>query len=349
MAYFYNNIIMRKISFKDDYSEGAHPEILRLLSETNLKQTSGYGEDEFSEKARQIIKNKIQNQSVDIHFVSGGTQANLLVISSVLKPYQSVIAASTAHIAVHEAGAIESTGHKINTVETSDGKLTAEKTREVLEFHTDEHMVMPKLVFISNTTETGCIYSEKELSDLSGFCKKNNLYLYLDGARLASAITSKYNDLNLKKITEYTDIFYIGGTKNGALLGEAIVVKNPELKQDFRYNIKQKGALLAKGRITGIQFKALFENDLYFRLAENANNSAQKISDAIKKRGFNFLYKPVSNQIFPVFPNELIKILLQKFDFYIWSKYNESHSVVRIVCSWATENKSVDEFISHLR
>ncbi len=340
---------MQKISFKDDYSEGTHPEILKLLTETNYKQTAGYGEDVFSEKAKQLIKDKIQNQSADIHFVSGGTQANLLIISSILKPYQSVIAASTAHIAVHETGAIEATGHKINTVETDDGKLTPDDIKKVLEFHTDEHMVMPKMVFISNSTETGTIYNKKELSEISKFCKKNDLYLYLDGARIASSLMSDRNDLNLKKTAEYTDVFYIGGTKNGALLGEAIVITNPDLKQDFRFNIKQKGALIAKGRLIGIQFEALFKNNLYFELAKNANHSAQKIADAIKKRGFNFFYEPVSNQIFPILPNDLIEKLLQKFDFYIWSKYDELHSVVRIVCSWATEKKAVDEFISYLK
>lgn len=340
---------MKKISFKDDYSEGVHPEILKLLSETNLLQTIGYGEDEFSEKARQLIKNKIGINTVDIHFVTGGTQANLLVISSVLKSYQSVIAATTAHIEVHEAGAIEATGHKISTIETSDGKLTPDKIKKVLEFHTDEHMVMPKLVFISNSTEIGTVYSKQELSNLFHFCKKNNLYLYLDGARLATALTSDNSELTLKDLSELTDVYYIGGTKNGALLGEAIVINNNDLKENFRFNMKQKGALLAKGRLIGIQFLALFKNELFYELAKHANKSAGKLADTFRNKGYEFLAKPVTNQIFPILPNDLIEKLHKKYDFYVWSKFNETHSIVRIVCSWATDEKVIDEFIQNLK
>ncbi|RLD51847.1 MAG: threonine aldolase [Bacteroidetes bacterium] len=339
---------MQKYSFKDDYSEGAHPEILNVLSNTNYIQTIGYGEDEFSDKARQLIKNKIQNADVDIHFVSGGTQANLLVISSILKPYQSVIAATTAHIAVHETGAIEATGHKINTVETTNGKLKPSDIQGVLNFHTDEHMVMPKLVFISNSTEIGTVYSKKELSELFTFCKKNNLYLYLDGARIASALTSESNNLNIKEVSEYTDAFYIGGTKNGALLGEAIVIKNDNLKDDFRFQMKQKGALLAKGRLIGIQFLSLFKNDLYFDLAKHANQTAEKLAEGIKNKGYEFFTEPVTNQIFPIFPDKLIEKLHKKYDFYVWSHTDKMHSAVRLICSWATKEEFVDKFINDL-
>jgi len=339
---------MQKYSFKDDYSEGVHPEILNVLSNTNYIQTIGYGEDEFSDKARQLIKNKIQNADVDIHFVSGGTQANLLVISSILKPYQSVIAATTAHIAVHETGAIEATGHKINTVQTSDGKLKPSDIQGVLDFHTDEHMVMPKLVFISNSTEIGTVYSKKELSELFTFCKKNNLYLYLDGARIASALTSESNNLNIKEVSEYTDAFYIGGTKNGALLGEAIVIKNDNLKDDFRFQMKQKGALLAKGRLIGIQFLSLFKNDLYFDLAKHANQTAEKLAEGIKNKGYEFFTEPVTNQIFPIFPDKLIEKLHKKYDFYVWSHTDKMHSAVRLICSWATKEEFVDKFINDL-
>ena len=339
---------MQKYSFKDDYSEGVHPEILNVLSNTNYIQTIGYGEDEFSDKARQLIKNKIQNADVDIHFVSGGTQANLLVISSILKPYQSVIAATTAHIAVHETGAIEATGHKINTVETTNGKLKPSDIQGVLNFHTDEHMVMPKLVFISNSTEIGTVYSKKELSELFTFCKKNNLYLYLDGARIASALTSESNNLNIKEVSEYTDAFYIGGTKNGALLGEAIVIKNDNLKDDFRFQMKQKGALLAKGRLIGIQFLSLFKNDLYFDLAKHANQTAEKLAEGIKNKGYEFFTEPVTNQIFPIFPDKLIEKLHKKYDFYVWSHTDKMHSAVRLICSWATKEEFVDKFINDL-
>ncbi len=339
---------MKKYSFKDDYSEGAHPEILRILTETNLTQTTGYGEDVFSDKARELIKKYTKNQEADIHFVTGGTQANLIAISSILKPHHSVIAAETAHIEVHEAGAVESTGHKINTIKTKDGKLNPGLIQKVLDNHIDEHMVKPKMVFISNSTETGLIYSLNELKELSGFCKNNNLYLYIDGARLASALTSEKNDLSLKDISELTDIFYIGGTKNGALLGEAIVINNNRLKEDFRFYMKQKGALLAKGRLIGIQFTALFNNGLYFELAKHANESAKKIAEALKKKGYEFMTEPVTNQIFPILPNKLIEKLHKKYDFYVWSEVDDEKSVVRIICSWATNEKYINAFIDEI-
>ncbi|NOZ34989.1 MAG: low specificity L-threonine aldolase [Chlorobi bacterium] len=339
---------MHKYSFKDDYSEGAHPEILKVLTDTNYTQTIGYGEDEFSEKARKLIKEKINNRNVDIHFATGGTQANLIVISSILKPHHSVIAATTAHIEVHEAGAIEATGHKINTVETKDGKLSPDLVRGVIDYHTDEHMVKPKMVFISNSTETGTIYSKKELTELYEFCKKNKLYLYIDGARLASALTSEKNDLTLNDISELTDIFYIGGTKNGALLGEAIVINNDELKEDFRFYLKQKGALLAKGRVLGVQFLTLFKDNLYFRLAEYANKNAKRIADAFKSKGYRFLSEPATNQLFPILPNELINKLHKKYDFYVWSKIDKKYSAVRIICSWATKEDDVAAFIDEI-
>jgi len=339
---------MQKTGFKDDYSEGAHPEILKRLSETNFIQTAGYGEDEFSEKARMFIKKHLKDKDTDIHFVSGGTQANLLVISSVLKPYQSVIAANTAHIEVHEAGAIEATGHKINTIDTFDGKLTPELIKKVLDKHTDEHMVMPKLVFISNSTETGTVYKKNELKALYDFCKKQNLLLYLDGARLGAALTSSKNDMSLADISAFTDVYYIGGTKNGALLGEAVVINNDSLKEDFRFNMKQKGALLAKGRLIGIQFYELFKDNLYFKSAEHANKAASKLTEAFKNAGYQFFSEPVTNQIFPILPNALIDKLHKKYDFYVWKKINKTHSVVRLVCSWATKVKDVDEFINDL-
>ncbi len=256
--------------FTNDYSEGAHINILNALVESNLNQEIGYGNDSFCEEAKKLIKAKIKNENADIHFVSGGTQANLIIISSALRPHEAIIAASTGHINVHETGAIEATGHKICTVETEDGKLSVEHIKSVLENHSDEHMVKPKMVFISNSTELGTIYKKAELEEISKFCKENNLYLHLDGARLGSALTSRDNDLTLDELSSLVDIFYIGGTKNGALLGEAIVINNDRLKEDFRYHIKQKGAMLAKGKVLGIQFVELFKNDLFFELANHA-------------------------------------------------------------------------------
>lgn len=297
---------MQIYSFKNDYSEGAHPRILQALAETNLVQTDGYGEDIYCQKAIELIQEKIENSSADIHFIAGGTLANIVVISSLLKPYESIISAQTGHIHVHETGAIESIGHKIHTVESEDGKLKPSDIQEVLDLHTDEHMVRPKAVYISNSTEVGSLYSKKELTDLSQFCKTNHLYLFLDGARLGSALTSKFSDISLAEIAELVDVFYIGGTKNGAFFGEAIVITHPGLKSHFRYYLKQKGALLAKGRVLGIQFLELFKDDLYFQLAQHANEMADKLAQEIQNQNYQFLSLPQTNQIFPILLNHLI-------------------------------------------
>ncbi|MFV0143031.1 MULTISPECIES: threonine aldolase family protein [Empedobacter] len=335
---------MKKYSFKNDYSEGAHPAILQRLIDTNLEQTIGYGEDEFCNEAREFIKKRLKKDSA-IHFVSGGTQANLIVISSILKPHESVVAAESGHIAVHETGAIEATGHKINTIATDNGKITPEQISIILATHTDEHMVKPKLVYISNSTEVGSVYSKKELQKLYHFCQENNLYLFVDGARLASALTSSKCDLNLEDMANFTDVFYIGGTKNGALLGEAIVINNLKLDEDFRYHIKQKGGMLAKGRLIGIQFSEIFRDDLFFEMGKHANQMAEKLANAISAKGHNFLTEPSSNQIFPILPNSIIEKLQQDFEFYIWQKIDEENSAIRLVTSWTTPEEQVENFI----
>lgn len=338
---------MGKYSFKNDYSEGAHPSILERLITTNLQQQTGYGEDEFCNEAKELIKKELKHNSA-IHFVSGGTQANLIVISSILKPHQSVIAADTGHIAVHETGAIEATGHKVNTVISTDGKLTPIHIQSILDLHTDEHMVKPKLVYISNSTEIGSLYKKNELEHLYNYCQDNNLYLFVDGARLASALTSSKSDITLEDMAKYSDIFYIGGTKNGALLGEAIVINNLQLNEDFRYHIKQKGGMLAKGRLIGIQFAELFTNNLFFELGLHANKMAKKLAEGISKKGFQFLTEPSSNQIFPIFPIELIKNLQKDFEFFTWEKIDEKHAAIRLVTSWATIEEKVDEFLDKI-
>lgn len=340
---------MKKYSFKNDYSEGAHERILNALSNSNIIQTDGYGEDKYSKEAEKIIQNKISNSKAKVHFVSGGTQANLIVISSMLKPYESIISATTGHIAVHETGAIEATGHKINTVETKNGKLSVKDIQSVINSHTDEHMVKPKAVFISNSTEVGSIYNKKELKEISSFCRKNKLYLYLDGARLGAALTSDKNDLLLSDIASLVDVFYLGGTKNGALFGEAVVITNDELKENFRFSLKQKGALLAKGRVLGIQFIELFKDNLYFELAGHANKMASKLTEGIKKHNYKFLTEPVSNQIFPIFSDNLIEKLSKNYDFHIWSKIDDNNSAVRLVTSWATKEEFVDIFLEDLK
>lgn len=340
---------MIKYSFKNDYSEGAHERILKALSNTNRLQEQGYGEDNFCNQAAQLILKKIKNPKAEIHFASGGTQTNLVVISSLLRPYESIIAATTGHIASDEAGAIESTGHKINTVEAKDGKLRVEDIQSILDSHTDEHMVKPKAIFISNSTEIGSIYRKKELEEISKFSKKNKLYLYLDGARLGSALASERNDLTISELAKLVDAFYIGGTKNGALLGEAIIIINEKLKENFRSYLKQKGALLAKGRILGLQFLELFKDDLFFDLAKHANKMALKLANGIKKQNYTFLTEPVSNQIFPILPNKLIDKLSQKYEFYVWYKIDNKNSIIRLVTSWATKEKFVNQFIEDLK
>ncbi|MBW3521611.1 low specificity L-threonine aldolase [Chryseobacterium sp. NKUCC03_KSP] len=335
-----------KFSFKNDYSEGCHPQILESLLRNNIDQQAGYGEDDYSKKAKDLIKAKIEDHEAGVYFVSGGTQANLIVISSILRPYQCVISASTGHILNNETGAIEATGHKILSIEKEDGKLFPEDIIPVLESHQNvPHQVMPKLVYISNSTELGTIYTKKELEDLSKFCKENSLYLFMDGARLGHALTSETNDLELKDIAELTDVFYLGGTKNGALLGEVIIVTENDLRPNFAFNIKQKGALLAKGRLLGIQFLELMKDDLYFDLARNANQQAMKIKKALSERGVLFLSDTTTNQIFPILSNKIIEVLSEKFEFYIWKKIDEKFSAIRLITSWNTKNEPVEEFI----
>lgn len=336
-------------SFKNDYSEGAHPRILNALLETNLVQEDGYGEDQFSQKAVELLKERIGRTDVDIHLLSGGTQTNLIAISAFLRPHEAAMAASTGHILGHETGAIEATGHKILSIEAENGKLTPSDIQAVLDGHPDEHMVKPKLVYISNSTEIGTIYSKHELEDLSDFCKKNKLILYMDGARLGSALTSKENDLRLSDLPALVDAFYIGGTKNGALIGEALVICNDSLKEDFRYHLKQKGALLAKGRLLGIQFLELFRDNLFFDLASHANKMAAILSEEISKANFQFLTVSPSNQIFPILPNALITELEKNYSFHIWEKVDAEHSAIRLVTSWATKEDEVAAFLESLK
>lgn len=339
---------MNLYSFKNDYSEGCHPDLLIALSQNNKSQQIGYGEDYYCLEAAKLIREKCGNEDLSVHFVSGGTQANLLVIAAALMPYESVISASSGHIHVHETGAVEATGHKIQTVSTEDGKLRPVDIQTILDKFEDEHTVKPRLVYISNSTEIGSIYSKKELSDLYHYCKSNSLLLFLDGARLGSALTSTSNDLNLVDIAALTDVFYIGGTKNGALFGEAIVIKNLELKSHFRFHLKQRGALLAKGRALGIQFQELFKNNLFYELGHHANKMAMKLTEAISAQGYTFLTDPVSNQIFPILPNSLIRELNKSFEFYVWKKVDEYHSAIRLVTSWATEEDAVDALINEI-
>lgn len=335
-------------NFFDDYSEGAHPRILEALGKTNLSQETGYGNDSISQKAANLIKERTGNMEASVHFVSGGTQANLIVLSSALKPYEAVISAKTAHINVHEAGAIEATGHKVIDLESPDGKLKPDQISDVVKSHTDEHMVKPKVVFISQATELGTVYSKSELEELSKVCKNNGLFLYLDGARLGSSLTSKGSDLTLPEVARFVDVFYIGGTKNGALLGEAIVINNPDLKDNFRFHMKQRGALLAKGRVLGIQFLELFRDNLYLDLAQYANQMANQLVGGISKLGYRFLADSPTNQIFPILPNTVIDRLKESYGFYPWSEVDAENTSIRLVTSWATPKEVVEKFITAL-
>lgn len=329
-------------SFTNDYSEGAHPKVLELLNKYNLEQNAGYGEDIHCENAKNHIKELMNRQDVDIHFIPGGTQTNLLVISSFLRPHQAVISAETGHIHGHETGAIEATGHKIITVPGKDGKLTPEEIKKAVEFHKEEYTVKPKMVYISNSTELGTIYTKKELTSISKVCKEYGLILFLDGARLASALTCSSNDLSLEDLPELVDVFYIGGTKNGALLGEALVIVKEDLKEDFRYFIKQRGAMLAKGFVMGIQFEALFQDNLYFELGKYANEMSSRITNIIKSKGFTFQVEPCSNQLFPILPNSLLEEMEKKFTYIVNEKIDDDHTAIRLVTSWATTNESVE-------
>lgn len=329
-------------SFMNDYSEGAHPRILELLTKSNYEQNTGYGEDIHSKKAKDYIKKHLKNENVDIHFIPGGTQTNLLVISSFLRPHQCVIAAETGHINVHETGAIEATGHKVVTVPSPDGKITPAGIEQVLNIHSDEHMVQPKMVYISNSTELGTLYTKEELTAIHQMCKSKGLLLFLDGARIGSALASKVNNLELSDIADSVDVFYIGGTKNGALLGEALVICNKELKEDFRYLIKNRGALMAKGFVAGMQFEALFQDNLFFELGTHANEMAHKIALVLKECGYSFYAEPCTNQLFPIIPNSLLEKLSKEFLFSIQDKVDEQNTVIRFVTSWATTLESVD-------
>ncbi|WML48558.1 aminotransferase class I/II-fold pyridoxal phosphate-dependent enzyme [Neobacillus sp. PS3-34] len=335
-------------SFKNDYSEGAHPRILNALVESNFVQEDGYGEDQFTQKAIELLKEKI-GTDVDIHLLSGGTQTNLTALSAFLRPHEAAIAAGTGHILTHETGAIEATGHKVISVEAENGKLKPEYLQAVIEEHTDEHMVKPKLVYISNSTEIGSIYKKSELTALRDFCNEHNLILFMDGARLGSALCSEENDLKLSDLPELVDAFYIGGTKNGALIGEALVICRDSLKEDFRFHLKQKGALLAKGRLLGIQFLELFRDNLFFDLALNANKMAKMLRDELGKANFTFLTHSPSNQIFPILPNKLIAELQGKYSFHIWQKVDPENSAIRLVTSWATKEEHVTAFIEDMK
>ena len=334
-------------SFRNDYSEGAHPRILEALAKTNLVQTVGYGCDPYCAKAAELIRGLCEAPDADVHFLVGGTQTNLVVLDALLQSYESVIAAQTGHINVHETGAIEATGHKVCTVPSPDGKLTPALVDSVVMAHSGEHMVLPRVVYISDTTEVGTVYTKAELTALRDYCDAHDLFLFLDGARLGAALTSPENDLTLPDLARLTDAFYIGGTKNGLLFGEALVMTVP--CPHFRWHMKQRGAILAKGRLLGVQFHAILENELYFDLARHANDLAFRLRDGIAALGYPFPVPSPSNQQFPVLPNGVVAKLQELgYEFEIDYAVDADHTCIRLVTSWATPETAVEQFLKDL-
>ena len=340
------------IRFDNDYSTGGHPLILERLVETNDEQHPGYGVDDHCTRAAELIKEQCSGE-VDVHFLVGGTQTNKTVIASMLRPHQAVIAADSGHIAVHETGAIEATGHKVITIPGIDGKLRLEDVENYVEDYwndvTFEHISQPKMVYISQPTEFGTLYSKQELSDLYAFCKQKNMYLMVDGARLGYALAAKENDVTIKDISELSDVFYIGGTKVGALFGEAVVFTNDALKPDFRYFIKQNGGMLAKGRLLGIQYEVLFEDDLYEAISKHAVELADKLTKAFEEKGIQMKYPSPTNQRFPILTKAQIETLREKYTFADWEKIDDNLFAVRFCTSWSTKCEDVDTLIQDIK
>ncbi len=332
--------------FYNDYSETAHAQCLAALAHEPLTQALGYGLDHVSEQASAAIRAACAAPNAAVHFVSGGTQANLTVLSAIMKPFEAVIAAQTGHIFANETGAIEATGHKVIPVTVNNGKLTPADISMVVAAHPWEHVVRPRVVFISQSTEIGTVYSLAELTALRDACNQLNLYLYLDGARLGSALMSAGADWTLADIAALSDVFYIGGTKNGALLGEAVVIPNPTLQADFRFHLKQRGALLAKGRVVASQFLALFRDGLFQELAAHANLAANRLQAGLLELGATFDNLSRTNQVFPTLPNSVIAALQKRYGFHSWKKIGETHQTIRLVTSWATSLDKVDDFLA---
>ena len=333
--------------FNNDYAEGCHPKVLEALTKTNFEQTPGYGEDDYCASAARKIRALCGREDVAVHFLVGGTQTNLTVIDAALRPHQGALCAQSGHIHVHETGAVEATGHKVLALPSADGKITARQVRQAVEAHRSdgsfEHMVQPKLVYISNPTELGTLYSLAELTALSETCRELGLYLFLDGARLGYGLMAKGNDLTLPDIARLCDVFYIGGTKVGALCGEAVVIGNPRLQEDFRYLMKLHGGMLAKGRLLGIQFEALLEDGLYFEIAARADALADRIREALARAGLSLLVEGVTNQIFAVFPDKALEELEKRYVFCPDRRVDEGHRAVRICTSWATREEAVEQ------
>lgn len=340
------------IDFRNDYAQGAHEQVLGALAGLAGQGFSGYGEDDLCRAAQERVRRLTGQPGAALYFLSGGTQANLTVIASILRPHQGAVAADTAHIAAHETGAIEATGHKVLTLPHRDGKVNPDDIERMVAAHyaddSFEHMVQPGMVYISNTTELGSIYTARELEGISRVCRARGLPLYLDGARLGYALASEGNDLTLEKVSALCDAFTIGLTKQGALFGEAVVIVNPALQKDFRYIIKQRGGMLAKGWLMGAQFEALMTDDLYGRLSRHAVGLAMRLKHGLREMGVPFLSDSPSNQQFPILPNDVIVALRRQFAFHAIEVVDESHTGVRFCTSWYTNPADVEALLAAL-
>lgn len=337
------------LSFVSDYLEGAHEKILQRLMEINLEQTPGYGNDRYCESAKEKIKKACDCPEAQIYFLTGGTQTNAVVIDSVLKKYEGVVAAQTGHVNVHEAGAIEYTGHKVLTVPSCEGKMRADELRSFMEsFWKDEsheHMVFPGMVYLSHPTEYGTLYSKQELTEISDICRKYEIPLYLDGARLGYGLMSNHTDVTISDIASLCDVFYIGGTKVGALCGEAVVFTKNNMPKHFNTLVKQHGAMLAKGRLLGAQFDTLFTDDLYFKISAHAILMAEKLKKGFQERNYTFYLNSPTNQQFILFTNEEVERFKDKVGFDLWEQVDETHRVVRFATSWATKEEDIDSLM----
>lgn len=336
------------IYFRSDYSQGAHPKIMEALMATNMEHTDGYAEDKFSYETADMIREMIGKPEANVHFMVGGTPTNTITIAAALRPYEAAISASTGHIYVHETGSVEATGHRVLATPTPDGKLRPEDVEKVLLHHEDEHTVIPKLVYITHPAENGAVYTRAELQALHDCCKKHDLYFYVDGARLGTALTWPGNDVTLKDLADLTDAFYIGGTKIGALFGEALIILNDKINDHFRYMIKRACALLAKGRLIAVQLKALLEggeDSLYYQLSRHENELAIKLSKGVEAKGYKLWIPHQTNQVFVIVPNDKIAELEKDFFFYTWAPYDEENSVIRLVISWGSTEADVDAIL----
>ena len=330
-------------NFKNDYCYIGHENILNALLKYQDEANGVYGLDKHSENAKELIKKHLGNDNVDIHFLVGGTIVNKTVISHLLKPYEAVISANTGHINVHETGAIESTGHKVITINNYDGKIKCEDVLACFNEHVDEHMVKPKLIYVSQTTEAGTIYSKEELKNLYLLAKELGMYLFIDGARLGAALDK--GDATLADLALYSDVFYIGATKNGSPLGEAVCIINDELKPFFRYSIKQNGGMYSKGYVAGICFEELFKDGLYFDLAHNANECASYLASNLVSRGISLAYPCITNQVFVVVSNSLLESLKDIVTFEVWTDLG-NEKVIRLVCNFKTTKTMIDNFLN---